>query len=190
MELTPVTRMRTFDRLEFRQIYDTYVQRVQRKMMLMAGLRNRAQVDDWVQETFVTVYQHLPEFRGECALSTWIFRIAINVALQHIRKQGSLARLLERFVRNGEREHPRSPEQQVAGSEHYVAAQAVLERLAPEQRVVFVLYEVEEHTLPEIAAITGASPNTVASRLRLARERVATHLRDTGASAFSSREPS
>ena len=67
-----------------RALYEAHVDRVFRLVYRMAGDMDRAQ--DWVQETFIRVFDRLGDFRGESALSTWICSIAISITLNGLRK--------------------------------------------------------------------------------------------------------
>lgn len=71
--------------LVFTDLYHLHAPRILK--MCLAYTDDEAQAQDLLQETFIKVWQHLPEFRGDAKISTWIYRIAINTCLTHIRSK-------------------------------------------------------------------------------------------------------
>lgn len=130
--------------------------------------------EDVVQEVFVTVYRRLGEFEGRAQLKTWVFRIAVHF-VQHyfrtrVRKPGDRATAkgteIHVLVDQGEN----GPASHVEHAERYDALDRVLAELDEPKRLVFVLAELEQMTLSEIGEVVGANANTVATRLRAARQ--------------------
>jgi RNA polymerase sigma-70 factor (ECF subfamily) len=127
-------------------------------------------VDDAVQEVFLVVHRRLGEFEGRAALTTWLYRIVVRVA-QHARRSA---------LRKGiaDPEDPDTlpiaeadgPYEQATRAEGVRILQRVLGELDDDKRVVFVLAEYEELSVRDIAATLGENVNTVASRLRAARQ--------------------
>lgn len=130
--------------------------------------------EDVVQEVFVTVYRRLGEFEGRAQLKTWVFSIAVHFVQHyfrtHVRKPGdrATAKGTEIHVLADQREN--GPASQVERRERYDALDRVLAQLDETKRLVFVLAELEQLTLSEIGEIVGANANTVATRLRAARQ--------------------
>lgn len=177
-----LARARLRDQQAFEDLYRQHVGRVRRKLGLLLGQRRRADLDDLTQEVFVQVHRHLVAFRGDANFTTWLYRITVNVALMHLRGRGRFSAFLERLGQ-ALRPAPATPEERLLGAQRGAQALRLLDCLPHEQRAVFVLYEVEGHTLGEIAALTDAPLNTVASRLRAARQRVQDLLRPAPARA-------
>jgi RNA polymerase sigma-70 factor (ECF subfamily) len=158
--------------LDFDAIYEDLVEFVWRTVRRM-GVR-AADADDVVQDVFVIVHHRLAEFEGRSQLKTWIFKILVHVVRHywrtHQRKPGDRAgedvALLQTL--------PADRESGPAASLERVEAVRILDRLLAgldeDKREVFVLAEIEEMTAVEIAEIVDANPNTVASRLRAARQ--------------------
>ncbi len=133
-----------------------------------------ATLDDAVQEVFVIVHRRLSQFEGRSSMKTWLFGIVRNVsreARRSIRRksphdaQGALADpdlLTAAADERPDRLAERSAENRVLHE--------LLERLDDDKREVFVLAELEQFTIPEIAEAVGCNVNTAYSRLRLARE--------------------
>lgn len=81
--------MNQADQIYFTEIYTKHAPQVLR--MCMAYTDNEAQAEDFMQETFVKVWQNIRQFRGESKISTWIYRIAINTCLGHLRSPKNAA---------------------------------------------------------------------------------------------------
>ncbi len=156
-----------------------------------------AVAEDLAQEVFLRVVERAREFKHEARFSTWLYTIARNLAIDHLRK-ASLRRhpsldethpvtgstLGERVVDA----HPTaSGERMAAASELAGRIDQALDTLPEEQREVFLLREVARLPFQEIAAITGAPENTVKSRMRYALERLQQGLEDYADEARSLR---
>ena len=129
-------------------------------------------LDDAVQEVFLVVHRRLATTAGAVAEDAaasqkqWIYGIARRVAWRHHR---TLTRERRRLELVEPPSSVRLPDSLVERSEAIAFMTDFLEALEPEQREVFVLAEIESFTAREIAEVMASSPNTVASRLRLAR---------------------
>jgi RNA polymerase sigma-70 factor, ECF subfamily len=127
----------------------------------------QAQLDDAVQDVFIVVHRRLPEFDGR-SLRGWLYAIAVRVASDH-RRGTALRRtvaLPEKLV------DPRpDPAHATELGQSVRLLHELLGELDEPKRTVFVLGELEELTVPEIAEALGENQNTVASRLRSARAR-------------------
>ena len=135
-------------------------------------------VDDVCQEVFLVVYRRWHEFRGESSLRTWVYGIAVRKALSH--RRGKVARNSVPF---GAADGPSVGAQQaseLARSEARDALCNALERLREGKREVFVLYELEELPMREIAALLEAPLHTCYARLYAARAELATMLKRAG----------
>jgi len=159
-------------RADFDAMYEEmagYVWNVVRRMGVLAS-----DAEDVVQEVFVTVYRRLGEFEGRARLKTWVFSIAVHFVQHyfrtHARKPGDRAtgKGTEIHVLADQREN--GPASHVERMERYDALDRVLAELDETKRLVFVLAELEEMTLSDIGEIVGANANTVATRLRAARQ--------------------
>jgi RNA polymerase sigma-70 factor (ECF subfamily) len=127
-----------------------------------------------VQEVFVTVYRRLGEFEGRAQLKTWVFTIAVHLVQHyfrtHARKPGDRASTKGTEIQALVDQQENGPAGQIERRERYDALDRVLDQLDEAKRLVFVLAELEQLTLVEIGTIVGANPNTVATRLRAARQ--------------------
>jgi RNA polymerase sigma-70 factor (ECF subfamily) len=175
-----------------RQIYREHADAVFRTACRVLGA-NDAEVDDVVQHTFLAAIDGAPRFDGRSRLSTWLIGIATRRALDHARsrhRRGRWARLkewvgLEWAQWGATGDHVARPDAHLEGKS--VAARALAE-LTPDQRVVFVLHQVEGHTLQEIADMTDTGISTLHARLGAARKRLDAFLARDGAERGASEE--
>jgi len=183
--LTPDTEAQLVARLLERdeRAFNTLVREYERRIfaLVLRMIGNRAEAEDLAQEVFVQVFKAIGSFRGESKLSTWIYRIAINLCknrskylrVRHSDDQQELAAVEERI---GPRDAKGASVSQVAGPDEVVAGkqvelivqQAILE-LEPSFRECLVLRDVEDLSYEEIGAITGLPEGTVKSRIHRAR---------------------
>lgn len=142
--------------------YAPYVMRVMRHLGVAP-----ADVRDQSQEVFLAVFRGLDEFAGRSALRTWIYGICLRVASNH-RRRAHVRR--ERPVSELP-EQPADAEQLEALElrEQWPALQRLLDCLDAEKREVFVLYELEELPMKDVAEACGCPLQTAYSRLRAAR---------------------
>ena len=139
--------------------------------MRLTGCAEDAQ--DLLQETFLRAYEKLGKFHGESSFYTWIYRIAVNLALSGRRRRRPTLRLIE--GRDGEPgETPVDPRDNdpslpMERAERERLVQDALNALAPDHRVVVVMKEFDGLRYEEIAATLGIPVGTVRSRLHRAR---------------------
>ena len=167
---TLVARCQAGDTEAFRELYRTHRAHVARLVQRILG--PDAEVEDVIQEAFIQIHRSLPSFQGSSLLSTWIHRVAVNVALQHIRR-----RKRQRsgpVVMMNEPPEPSSgdpaPEEDVLWRDRMTKLYAALEQLSPKKRAVFVLHEIEGMSAEEIAKVMHAPLITVRTRLFYARK--------------------
>ena len=138
---------------------------------------SEADADDVCQEVFVVVHRKLPEFEGRSTLRTWIYGICVRTASSHRR----LARHKEIAVDElPEAEATDGPHEQATRKQALRALDRALDELDEDKRAVFVLYEVEELTMAEVAEVVGCPLQTAYSRLHAARDRVQKALASRG----------
>jgi RNA polymerase sigma-70 factor, ECF subfamily len=171
---------------EFEKIYDNFQPKILR---YLTHFISESEAEDLTQETFVKVNQTLENFRGESKLSTWIYRIATNTALDRLRSpsfqrtaQVSLSEHLDESeiadkAICAEEEKP-LVEQQLIREEMNDCIRGYIEKLPENYRTVLVLSELEEFKNNEIAEILGITLNTVKIRLHRAREMLKEELRN------------
>jgi RNA polymerase sigma-70 factor (ECF subfamily) len=127
--------------------------------------------EDLLQEVFIIVHRRLHTFRQEELISPWLFGICRNVASAHRRRAYMRRETPCESLPEVDAEHAgRSPEEAARIGEAQRALAAILDGIDLDRRVVFVMFEIEEMSLNEIAAILGIPAGTVSSRLHAARK--------------------
>ncbi len=171
------------DELEFHDIYNAFQPKILRYIERLVGEHG---AEDLTQEVFVRVSQGLKTFRGEAQLSTWIYRIATNAALDRLRAPSFQRivqkRLSEDSMAGGEieaedknvwtGEKMASVEQEVIRKEMNECIRNFIEKLPEDYRTVIILSELEDLQNREIAEVLGVSLDTVKIRLHRARAKL------------------
>ena len=160
-----------------RALYRKHVDRIHRTVARILGSHD-PDVEDVVQHVFLAALDGADKFDGRSRVSTWLVGIASRRALDQARdrwRRGRWARVTE-MVGLG-RPAPRPDQCHDALS----TAEWALSRLTPDQRTVFVLHEVEGHTLAEIREMTGTGISTLHARLVSGRKRLDAALASIGA---------
>lgn len=180
-----MARLRDRDERAFDQLVRGFERRVYALVVRMLG--NQAEAQDVAQEVFVQVFRAIDQFRGESKLSTWIFRIAVNLsknrALYLQRRhagQGSdnedAHELGERVplgaAAKGTASDVARPDQLVEGMQVERIVQLAIAELEDSFRECLLLREVEDMSYEEIAEVTGLPAGTVKSRIHRARAQV------------------
>jgi RNA polymerase sigma-70 factor (ECF subfamily) len=149
------------------EAYDEHFEFVWRSLRAL-GL-SEAEVEDALQDVFLTAHRRLGTFEARSEFRTWLYGIARHVARSHRRRRGRkeshLAVLPEGLVAPD-----RSPDEQLEDRQAWALVEQFLDRLDESHREVFVLCELEQLPAPEVAVAVGAKLNTVYSRLRAARQ--------------------
>lgn len=141
------------------------------------------EVDDLVQETFIAVFRGLAKFRGEARLATWIDRIAVRVALDHVRARkgtpvalgvlgGDEQGFARRDWKSGAIDEPADasiPDAQAHAREGLRRLYAALAQLSAEARTAFALYAIDGRSIAEVARLVGTT--VVTAKLRIWRAR-------------------
>ncbi len=135
----------------------------------------REDIEDVVQETFLEVYKSIGSFQGESKFSTWLYRVAVNVALQHLRrslKEPEAKRFPDDCPNIADDTPSSSPEESALVAEKRHLLTNALERIPPKKRIVFILHEICGIEASEIAKILRIPTLTVRTRLFYARRAI------------------
>ena len=167
-QLSDVALAASGDRRAFERLYRSHVDRVFSICVRMCGSRTRG--EELTQDVFVRVWEKLPLFRGESAFSTWLHRVAVNVALND-RKVQSRGRARTAETDDDDDRDSGSSLGSVAAAPvaERVDLEAAIALLPPGARKVFVLHDVEGFTHEEIAEEMGVTPGGTKSQLHRAR---------------------
>lgn len=161
----------TEDQAEFRALYEAHFRFVWAALRRL-GVRE-ADTLDLTQKVFLTVYARGPSFEGRSKLRTWIFGICQRIASDY-RRSAPIRRevVTDSAELDAHRESGFGPPGTLDSHQNAVLIEAILARLPESQRIVFVLFELDEMSGDEIAELLEVPVGTVRSRLRLAREAV------------------
>jgi RNA polymerase sigma-70 factor, ECF subfamily len=181
-----VERVKAGDVKAFEMLVVKYQRRIERLISRM--VRDVDLVQDIAQETFIRVYRALPQFRGESAFYTWLYRIAVNTAKKMLLDMKRDPLVLEASRPGGEENEETSrvenelsdgetPEALLASKEIAQAVNAAIEALSDELRQAITLREIEGLSYEEIAELMNCPIGTVRSRIFRARESIAARLR-------------
>ena len=159
--------------------FNLLVLRYQHRILALVSrfIRDQSEVEDVCQEAFIKAYKALPKFRGDSAFYTWLYRIAINTAKNHMVTKGrrppgtdvdlgdaDLAELPSELVDNG------SPEDKLSSNELHLLINNAIEELPEDLRTAFTLREFGGLSYEEITQIMDCPVGTVRSRIFRARE--------------------
>ncbi len=155
--------------LEFDAVYQAHSQTVARWVARLGG--SGVDVEDLTQEVFLLVNRRLPEFRRESRLSTWLFSITAKIVAND-RRRRRIRRWWTRFAPHaveGARAATDTPLEELERRERRTQFYQALDALNERQRRVLVLFELEEMSVAETAALTGLRPGNVRVLLHRAR---------------------
>ena len=181
-----IERVKLGDKRAFEMLVIKYQRRIERLIGRM--VRDVDLVPDIAQETFIRAYRALPQFRGESAFYTWLYRIAVNTAKKALvelkrdplvsesalasREDDDETSRVENELTDGE-----TPEALLASKEVAATVNAAIEALSEDLRQAITLREIEGLSYEEIAEVMNCPIGTVRSRIFRAREAIATRLR-------------
>lgn len=163
-----VERCRRGELGAFEEMYSRHAAKLYNLAHRMLG--NAADAEDTVQDTFLLAHQRLDSFRGEAALGTWLYRLAVNQCLDRLRSRaGREAQATDSL------DEPDSPWQPAGRADSPVERmdlKRAIARLPEGSRSVFVLHDVEGLEHREIGKLLGISEGTSKSQLHKARLRL------------------
>ena len=181
-----VERVKQGDARAFEMLVVKYQRRIERLIGRM--VRDADLVPDIAQETFIRAYRALPQFRGDSAFYTWLYRIAVNTAKKALmelkrdplvtetalasREQDDETSRVENELSDGE-----TPESIMASRQIAATVNAAIDALSEDLRQAITLREIEGLSYEEIAEVMNCPIGTVRSRIFRAREAIAARLR-------------
>ena len=179
-----VERVKQGDQRAFALLVAKYERRVQR--LLSRRVRDSAEIEDITQEAFIKAYRALPQFRGESAFYTWLYRIAINTAKNYLATKSRRPVTVGEFqgADDGEFfdlgdvvEDNNTPDAVLHSRQVAEAVNAAIEALPEDLKAAITLREIEGLSYEEIAQAMDCPIGTVRSRIFRAREAIAQRLR-------------
>ena len=167
--------------------FELLVAKYQRRLLRLISrlVRDPTEAEDVAQEAFIKAYRALPQFRGDAAFYTWLYRIGVNTAKNFLVSQGRRAPTstekdaeeAETFEDGEQLRDINTPESLLMSRQVASAVNGAMERLPEELRTAVTLREIEGLSYDEIAEVMNCPIGTVRSRIFRAREAIALELR-------------
>jgi RNA polymerase sigma-70 factor (ECF subfamily) len=183
-DLVLVKRVQRGDKTAF----DLLVRKYQHKVvkLVLRYVRNPAEAEDIAQDAFIKAYRALPQFRGDSAFYTWMYRIAINTAKNSLASRDRSPIAYDLDLTDPEESHsvqtklqdPDTPEGMALTEEIRQIVNSAIEALPEELKTAIVLRELDGLSYEEIAAAMECPVGTVRSRIFRAREAIDKRLRE------------
>lgn len=173
-----IKRLKNGDEESFRIVVDRFQKQVLNNCYRIVC--NRETAEDLTQEVFVEVYRSVNMFRGESALSTWIYRIAVSKSLDYLKSQKRKKRfaVVKSIFDSGMiNEHPKTSESETPGKyldneERIKVLTSALEKLSENQRIAFTLSKNDEMSNKDIADVLDVSVSSVESLIHRAKTKL------------------
>ena len=173
-----ISRCQRGDQEALKEIFDQYHKKIYR--VAYGVVRQREDALDIVQEVFIKLFRSIKNFKGESRFSTYLYRMAINTAIDHLRKMGKshISSLDQEEGFQPAEEPEKRPDRIFFYKELEGKVNQALNKLPVDQRTAVILREVEGLSYQEIAETMKSSAGTVMSRLHYGRKRMQELLKD------------
>ena len=163
-----IERAMAGDRLAFRRLVEEHQAFAVSVSFRFVG--NTSEAEDITQEAFIRLWKHLPKYRFEIKLSTWLYKIVSNLCLDYLKSRHGRQRRQWSTIDDYEKvPAPFSTDASLLEEEFKTNVLRMTETLTPKQKAVFVLRDLEELPMKEIGEILSMSANSVKSNLYHAR---------------------
>lgn len=169
--------------------FDELVERHQERIygLIYHMTSHHEDATDLVQDVFVKAWKAIPQFKGDSSFYTWVYRIAVNHTLNHLKQRRNRTVHVSLNDMDLHAEHDpelvqlvshRTPRRDARLRELGERLNAALMKLSEEHRAVVAMHDIQDMPHDEIARILGCNPGTVRSRLFYARQQLQAHLSD------------
>ena len=169
-ELALVERCRAGDLTAFETIYQAHAGRLYSVACRVLG--NPTEAEDLLQEIFLSAHRKIRLYKGESALGTWLFRLATNLCLDHLRSRANRTAQATESIDADTGHQPAGAKGPILGVIDRIDLERALAELPAGCREVFVLYDVEGFEHREVGSLLGISEGTSKSQLHKARMRL------------------
>ncbi len=161
-----VERAQAGDLAAFRELYAAHHRQVARQLMFLVP---RSDLEDVLQDVFIEVFRSIKRFQGKSAFTTWLYRVAVHVAMKarrrHTRSRLDIVEDLPEQVDGGPQ-----PVDVFLSSERQARVELLLQQLSPKKRAVLVMHDLQNIEAAQIAEVLGTNVLTVRTRLFYARK--------------------
>ena len=180
-----IQALRNSDESAFRELVKKYELNVYNTCIGMLGDEDNAK--DISQDVFIEVFRSIHKFRGDSKISTWLYRLAVNKSLNHIRdnKKHRIVKSIQRFFTKEENESldlqdfgSQNAEQEIERNEHSKALHQALNKLPENQKTAFVLKNYDDLSYKQISEIMELSHSSVESLIHRAKVNLQKHLEE------------
>jgi RNA polymerase sigma-70 factor (ECF subfamily) len=178
-----VEKVQKGDKKAFNMLVEKYQRRLTRLLSRM--VRDQSEIEDIVQDSFIKAYRAINNFRGDSAFYTWLYRIGINTAKNHLVKLGKRPKAMndveieeiENFEDAPDLRSHETPESTMMSSQIVTSVNQTIESLPDELREAISLREMDGLSYEEISELMNCPIGTVRSRIFRAREAIAEKLK-------------
>lgn len=170
-------RVAAGERVAFKQLFDLHSQRVHSLLLRLVG--NSDDAEELTQDVFLSLWNHAASLRGESKLSTWLYRVAVNKAINFKKRSGLFFQIKQLFSLDAENESiidqlpaaaADSPDRRIEIREAQIQLADLLGTLPRRQREVYLLHKLEGLSYNEIAEQLHVSLGTIESLMHRAKE--------------------
>ena len=154
----------------FAELLERYGAQVYGLVARLVGIE--AEAEELTQDAFVRAYTHLSDFRGEADFATWLYRIAYNAALMHLRRRRVVTLPMDERLLDSVTDAMADSALSETSDERIALLEEALKLLSPEDRTAVTLFYFEERTTREIAFVLGTTASNVTTRLHRVRKRL------------------
>lgn len=174
-EISLIRALSKGDEEAYRYLYKVYAPKIGALVKSYLGTDD---IDDVIQEVFVRIYKNIKKFRGDSKLSTWIYRITVNVCNNVYKKLKNKGLSVDLMESNDEDEYTyqfstdEDVRKNVTDEILYEKLRKVLDTLNPEDRAILFMKEIDGLTYEEIGAVLKRPEGTIKSRLHYIKERI------------------
>jgi RNA polymerase sigma-70 factor, ECF subfamily len=166
-----ITRAMQGDWHAFRQIVETHQSFAYAVAFRLVG--NKMEAEDITQEAFIRLWKNIPNYKREIKLSTWLYKIIMNLCLDYLRSpRNRQTRLHDDLDRANAMCSTLSPEDALHDRELHLQIEKATETLSPIQKAIFVLRDLEALSVEETCLVLSTTPKNVKSNLFHARKKI------------------
>jgi RNA polymerase sigma-70 factor (ECF subfamily) len=166
-----VSRARQADASAFEELYRRHAGRLYNLALRMT--RNAQDAEDLLQESFLLAHRKLAAFRGESSFGTWLYRLGMNLCLDHLRSKGvKMNQATDSFEEEEGTWEPPSSDRSLEMTVNRLDLERAIDRLPPAARAAFLLHDVEGFEHGQVAEILGIAEGTSKSQVHKARHRL------------------
>lgn len=173
-DLDLIQRIQSGDSQAFAELFHAHRPRIYSVCLRMTN--NVAEAEDLTQDAFVQVFRKLATFRGDSAMSTWLYRVAVNTVLMHFRKKALRQVSLDEPCRQRDGRAVRREygirDERLSGTIDRIALGRAIRELPAGYRKIFLLHEVQGYEHQEIAQLLHCSVGNSKSQLHKAKQRI------------------